>query len=64
MSDLLRVYKGGVLVGVLDKGDGEPFYGFTYDEAYLKMSSAMPLSLSLPLSACLLYTSPSPRDRG
>ena len=51
MSDLLRVYKGGVLVGVLDKGDGEPFYGFTYDEAYLKMSSAMPLSLSLPLSA-------------
>lgn len=39
MSDLLRVYKGGVLVGVLDKGDGEPFYGFTYDEAYLKMSS-------------------------
>ena len=51
MSDLLRVYKGGVLVGVLDKGDSEPFYGFTYDEAYLKMSSAMPLSLSLPLSA-------------
>lgn len=51
MSDLLRVYKGGVLVGALDKGDGEPFYGFTYDEAYLKMSSAMPLSLSLPLSA-------------
>lgn len=51
MSDLLRVCKGGVLVGVLDKGDGEPFYGFTYDEAYLKMSSAMPLSLSLPLSA-------------
>lgn len=51
MSDLLRVYKGGALVGVLDKGDGEPFYGFTYDEAYLKMSSAMPLSLSLPLSA-------------
>ena len=45
MSDLLRVYKGGVLVGVLDKGDGEPFYGFNYDEAYLKMSSAMPLSL-------------------
>ena len=43
--------KGVVLVGVLDKGDGEPFYGFTYDEAYLKMSSAMPLSLSLPLSA-------------
>lgn len=34
VSDLLRVYKGGVLVGVLDKGDGEPFYGFTYDEAY------------------------------
>ena len=51
MSDLLRVYKGGVLVGVLDKGDGEPFYGFTYDEAYLERSSAMPLSLSLPLSA-------------
>lgn len=50
MSDLLRVYKGGVLVGVLGKGDGEPFYGFTYDEAYLKMSSAIPLSLSLPLS--------------
>ena len=51
MSDLLRVYKGGVLVGVLDKGDVDPFYCFTYDEAYLKMSSAMPLSLSLPLSA-------------
>ena len=45
------MYKGGVLVGVLVKGDCEPFYGFTYDEAYLKMSSAMPLSLSLPLSA-------------
>lgn len=51
MSDLLKVFKGGVLVGVLDKGDSEPFYGFTYDESYLKMPSAMPLSLSLPLSA-------------
>lgn len=51
MSDLLKAFKGGVLVGVLDKGDSEPFYGFTYDESYLKMPSAMPLSLSLPLSA-------------
>lgn len=51
MSDLLKVFKGGVLVGVLDKGDSEPFYGFAYDESYLKMPSAMPLSLSLPLSA-------------
>lgn len=52
MSELLNVFQGGVLVGSLDKGDGEPFYGFTYDEAYLKTSSAVPLSLSLPLSAC------------
>ena len=51
MSESLKVLQGGVLVGALDKGDSEPFYGFTYDEAYLKSSSAVPLSLSLPLSA-------------
>ena len=33
---LLKCFRGGILVGALDKGDGEPFYGFTYDEAYLK----------------------------
>ena len=36
MSELLNVFQGGVLVGSLEKGDGEPFYGFTYDDAYLK----------------------------
>ena len=51
MNESLKVLQGGILVGALDKGDGEPFYGFTYDAAYLKAPSAAPLSLSLPLSA-------------
>ena len=33
MSEPLKVFQGGALVGALDKGDSEPFYGFTYDEA-------------------------------
>ena len=33
MSESLKVLQGGVLVGALDKGNSEPFYGFTYDEA-------------------------------
>ncbi len=31
MSESLKVLQGGVLVGALDKGNSEPFYGFTYD---------------------------------
>ena len=33
MSESLKVLQGGVLVGALDKGNSEPFHGFTYDEA-------------------------------
>ena len=33
MSESLKAIQGGVLVGALDKGNSEPFYGFTYDEA-------------------------------
>lgn len=45
----LVVYSNGVKAGILDMADSEPFYGFTYDDAYLESSNAMPLSLSLPL---------------
>lgn len=45
----LVVYSRGAKVGVLDMADSEPFYGFTYDEAYLHSNTPLPLSLSLPL---------------
>jgi len=45
----LIVYSGGLRSGILDMADGEPFYGFAYDGAYLARGDAFPLSLSLPL---------------
>ena len=45
----LVVYSGGKRAGVLDMAADEPFYGFTYDRAYLASSDAAPLSVSLPL---------------
>ena len=45
----LVVYSRGIKVGTLDMADGEPFYGFAYDRAYLQSGRALPLSLSLPL---------------
>lgn len=45
----LVVYSCGRRVGTLDMAANEPFYGFTYDSAYLSSADAMPLSLSLPL---------------
>lgn len=47
----LNVYKGAIRVGVLDMEEGEAFYGFTYDSAYLSDPRAIPLSASLPLVA-------------
>ena len=48
----LKVYRGTRQVGLLDMQANEPFYGFTYDSAYLSSSEALPLSLSLPLADC------------
>ena len=45
----LVVYSAGRRAGLLDMAGGEPFYGFTYDGAYLASPDAAPLSLSLPL---------------
>lgn len=45
----LIVYSHGTRVGMLDMAANEPFFGFTYDDAYLSSADAMPLSLSLPL---------------
>ena len=45
----LVVYSQGERAGVLDMAQGEPFYGFTYDEGYLALPDAAPLSVSLPL---------------
>lgn len=50
MSERLKVFQGNALVGILDRGDSEPFYGFTYDGTYLESGDAAPLSLSLPLA--------------
>ena len=47
----LIVYSGGVRAGTLDMAPNEPFYGFTYDRAYLESQDAAPLSASLPLQA-------------
>jgi len=46
----LNVFRGSVKVGSLDISENEPFYGFTYDSGYLASPSALPLSLSLPLT--------------
>ena len=45
----LIVYSDGLRIGTLDMEDSEPFYGFTYDPAFLASHDAAPLSLSLPL---------------
>ena len=45
----LVVYSAGRRAGLLDMANSEPFYGFTYDSAYLASPDAAPLSLSLPL---------------
>ena len=42
-------YKNGIVVGTLDAQAGEPFFGFTYDSAYLVSLAASPISASLPL---------------
>jgi len=46
----LNVFLGNVKVGSLDILANEPFYGFTYDSGYLASPSALPLSISLPLT--------------
>jgi len=46
----LSVFRSKVKVGSLDLSANEPFYGFTYDSAYLDSPSALPLSISLPLA--------------
>lgn len=46
----LRVFSDHAFVGKLDMREGESFYGFTYDQAYLSFPNALPLSLSLPLN--------------
>jgi len=46
----LNVFRGKAKVGSLDISANEPFYGFTYDSGYLASPSALPLSLSLPLT--------------
>ena len=46
----LNVFRGNLKVGSLDISASEPFYGFTYDSGYLTSPSALPLSLSLPLT--------------
>jgi len=46
----LNVFRGKSKVGSLDISANEPFYGFTYDSEYLASPSALPLSLSLPLT--------------
>ena len=46
----LNVFRDKVKVGSLDILADEPFYGFTYDSGYLASPSALPLSLSLPLT--------------
>ena len=46
----LNVFRGLVKVGSLDILANEPFYGFTYNSEYLVSPSALPLSLSLPLT--------------
>jgi len=46
----LNVFRGKVKVGSLDILPDEPFYGFTYDSGYLASPSALPVSLSLPLT--------------
>jgi len=46
----LNVFRGEVKIGSLDILAGEPFYGFTYGSEYLASPSALPISLSLPLT--------------
>ena len=46
----LNVFRGFMKVGSLDILANESFYGFTYDSGYLALPSALPLSLSLPLT--------------
>ena len=47
----LYVYRGNKKIGLLDIKANEPFFGFTYDREYLNSPEALPLSLSLPLTA-------------
>lgn len=47
----LNVYKGARRIGVLSLAEGEAFYGFSYDPAYVSDPRAIPLSASLPLAS-------------
>ncbi|WP_080799165.1 HipA domain-containing protein [Arabiibacter massiliensis] len=49
-GETLNVYRGARLIGVLDREEGEPFYGFSYFESYVRSPEALPLSASLPLA--------------
>ncbi|MCU7729731.1 type II toxin-antitoxin system HipA family toxin [Actinoplanes sp. KI2] len=50
MSRALTVLLGGRAVGVLSQGEGGAL-SFAYDDAYRESPDALPISLSLPLSA-------------